>query len=126
MYGKQRIIPALVIFVAVMTLPFWVQGGTASQVPEPEIPQGVGMCVEPGEQMKTSHMQILNEWRDLVVRDSGRVHVTEDGREFQMSLSNECMRCHTDKAKFCDRCHDYMAVKPYCWECHLAPTPKES
>ena len=30
------------------------------------------------------------------------------GRDVQMSLTGTCIRaCHTDKAKFCDRCHDY-------------------
>ena len=37
-----------------------------------------------------------------------------------MSLQNECMRCHSNKKKFCDECHNYMAVKPYCWDCHIA------
>jgi hypothetical protein len=124
-YGKERIIPALVIFVVVMCTPFIVQLGGASVAPEVELPKE-GMCIEAGATMKTSHMQILNDWRNSVVRDANRKHVSEDGREFTMSLTNECMRCHTDKAKFCDRCHNYMAVSPYCWDCHLYPTPKES
>ncbi len=125
MYGKEKIIPALIIFVVVMTLPFWVQGGKASETPKPDIPQGVGQCVEAGIDMKTSHMQILNTWRETVVREANRVHISEDGRKFSMSLTNECLRCHTDKTKFCDRCHNYMAVSPYCWDCHLSAAPKE-
>jgi hypothetical protein len=31
------------------------------------------------------------------------------------------MACHTSKKEFCDRCHDYTSVTPYCWDCHLAP-----
>ena len=27
--------------------------------------------------------------------------------------------CHANKAEFCDRCHNYAAVKPYCWDCHI-------
>ena len=125
MYGKEKIIPALIIFVVVITLPFWVQGGKATEIPQPDIPKEVGMCVEAGHLMKTSHMQILNDWRNTVVRDANRMHVSEDGRKFSMSLTNECLRCHTDKTKFCDRCHNYMAVKPYCWDCHLSVAPKE-
>ncbi len=30
-----------------------------------------------------------------------------------MSLQNGCMKCHSNKKKFCDECHNYMAVKPY-------------
>jgi hypothetical protein len=42
-----------------------------------------------------------------------------------MSLQNGCMRCHSNKKKFCDECHNYMAVKPYCWDCHIQPKEKE-
>jgi hypothetical protein len=34
---------------------------------------------------------------------------------------NTCMQCHTSKKKFCDTCHAYASVTPYCWDCHLAP-----
>jgi hypothetical protein len=37
-----------------------------------------------------------------------------------MSLTNTCLReCHTAKADFCDRCHDYEAVSLPCWDCHM-------
>ena len=47
-----------------------------------------------------------------------------DGKQYTMSLINTCMKCHTSKAKFCDRCHNYMAVTPDCWDCHIAPKEK--
>jgi hypothetical protein len=50
--------------------------------------------------------------------------VAENGKQYNMSLTNECLRCHTDKAKFCDQCHNYMGVNPFCWDCHTYP--KES
>jgi len=31
------------------------------------------------------------------------------------------MKCHSNKKEFCDKCHNYMAVVPYCWSCHIAP-----
>jgi hypothetical protein len=31
------------------------------------------------------------------------------------------MECHSNKTKFCDQCHNYMGVAPYCWDCHIAP-----
>jgi len=34
------------------------------------------------------------------------------------------MKCHTDKAKFCDRCHNYVGVTPNCWDCHVEPKGK--
>jgi hypothetical protein len=39
--------------------------------------------------MRTSHMQLLNEWRNAVVRDADRMYVGKDGRKFNMSLSND-------------------------------------
>ena len=120
MYGSSKVIPSLILFVALVTLPFWYNAGKAQAVPKPELPKDQKFCVEPMEQMRTNHMQILNEWRNDVVRDADRVWVTEDGKKFTMSLSNGCLRCHTDKAKFCDKCHDYLGVKPFCWDCHLS------
>jgi len=35
------------------------------------------------------------------------------------------MHCHSNKKKFCDECHNYMAVKPFCWDCHIQPREKE-
>ena len=29
-----------------------------------------------------------------------------------------CLDCHSNTAEFCDRCHDYASVRPYCWHCH--------
>ncbi|HWR72405.1 MAG TPA: sulfate reduction electron transfer complex DsrMKJOP subunit DsrJ, partial [Nitrospirota bacterium] len=72
------------------------------------------------------HMQILNNWRDSVVRDNKRQYVSDTSkRHFNMSLQNECMQCHSNKKKFCDECHNYLAVKPFCWDCHIAPKEDE-
>ena len=66
--------------------------------------------------------ELLVEWRDRVVRDGVRTYRDDSGREVVMSLSGTCIgACHTDKAKFCDRCHDYAAVAPACWDCHIVP-----
>jgi hypothetical protein len=43
-----------------------------------------------------------------------------------MSLQNSCMKCHSNKKEFCDKCHNYVAVKPYCWSCHIAPKEDKS
>jgi len=74
--------------------------------------------------MRTEHMQMLNDWRNMVVRDGTRLYIGSDGRKFEMSLSNTCLQCHSNKTEFCDRCHNYAAVTPYCWDCHIA-NPKE-
>jgi hypothetical protein len=72
--------------------------------------------------MRTNHTDLLNTWKEQVVRDGKRTYVSSTGKAHQMSLTNTCMECHANKAKFCDRCHDYMNVKPFCWDCHNIPT----
>jgi hypothetical protein len=78
-------------------------------------------CVESKSFMRAEHMVMLNDWRDLVVREGDRIYIANDGKEYVMSLQNTCMKCHSNKKKFCDECHNYLAVKPYCWDCHIQP-----
>ncbi|MDX1708870.1 MAG: sulfate reduction electron transfer complex DsrMKJOP subunit DsrJ, partial [Desulfobacterales bacterium] len=68
---------------------------------------------------------LLDVWRDAVVREGKRIYVNPAGKEFNMSLSNTCLDCHSNKAEFCDRCHNYASVRPYCWSCHIE-NPKET
>ena len=124
MYNKRFIIPGLAIFVLFVTFPLWFNAfSTASTVPKPELPPGAGTkCVAPVAEMRASHMVLLNEWRDDVLRDGNRVAVTVDGKEYRKGLQMACMQCHTNKEKFCDSCHEYTSVKPFCWDCHLTPS----
>jgi hypothetical protein len=32
-----------------------------------------------------------------------------------------CLGCHKNKSEFCDRCHSYSGVDPYCMDCHVLP-----
>ncbi|MBU2512923.1 sulfate reduction electron transfer complex DsrMKJOP subunit DsrJ [bacterium] len=125
MYDAGKIIAGLVIFVGIVTYPIWGSIGSSVNVPVPVVKTS-GTCVESAEYMRANHMQMLNEWRDEVVRDNNRVYVSQQyGKEFEKSLSSagkaSCMSCHSNKAEFCDSCHNYTAVTPYCWECHLEP-----
>ena len=63
----------------------------------------------------------VSEWRDEVVRDNDRIYTAEDNRRYYKSLSGTCMSCHENKGEFCDKCHDYVGVTPYCWDCHVIP-----
>jgi hypothetical protein len=121
MYDTGKVITGIIVFVAVFTVPLWWQAGKAAPTPKPELPKDQKQCAMGVEYMRSSHMQLLNDWRNSVVRDSDRIFVGDNGKKFDMSLSNGCLKCHSDKTKFCDRCHNYMAVTPYCWECHLTP-----
>ncbi len=71
-------------------------------------------------------MVILNEWRDDVLRNGNRTTVEVDGKIYGKGLQLACMECHTNKAEFCDRCHTYASVKPYCWDCHLTPQQQKA
>jgi hypothetical protein len=122
MYHAKYIIPALIVFLAVVTFPFWAKGKTPYAV-DLKLPQGQTACIEATETMRTSHMQILDHWRDKVIREGEHIYTNAKGEKIAMSLTNTCMNCHSDKEKFCDKCHNSVGVAPYCWNCHLT-TPK--
>ena len=124
MYDKGKVIAGLVIFAVLLTFPFWYNLGKAAPAPEIKLSakaKAAGACVESKEFMRTEHMQLLNVWRDEVVRSAKRVYTNSSGKQFEMSLSNTCLDCHSEKAEFCDKCHNYASVTPYCWDCHIDP-----
>lgn len=122
MNDKGKIVAGLIIFVAIVTFPIWYNMGKAAPVPEPKLtPKAIAakQCIEPLSYMKAEHMQLLDVWRDSVVRDTNRIYTNQQHKEFNMSLSNTCIDCHSNKAEFCDRCHNYASARPYCWDCHI-------
>ncbi len=125
MYDKGMILTGLFVFVLIVTFPIWYNHGVAGDVPKPELPKDSKQCVLPAKEMRVSHMQLLNEWRDEVLRTGDRSFFELEGKRYQKSLQNACIQCHTSKKKFCDTCHDYAAVNTYCWDCHLAPVESE-
>ena len=128
MYNKGKIIVGLAIFIVLITFPFWFNQGKAAPAPERVLTaqaKAAKECILPTELMRTEHMQMLNDWRNMVVRDGTRLYVSSSGKEYEMSLSNTCLDCHSNKTEFCDRCHNYAAVTPYCYDCHI-DNPKEA
>lgn len=125
MYDSGKIIPGLIIFVLIITFPIWYNHGDAGEVPKLELPKDSKQCVQPVAEIRAKHMQLLNQWRDEVIRDDERAYFEVEGRKFQKTLQNTCMECHKSKVKFCDTCHEYTTVNPYCWDCHLAPVETE-
>lgn len=127
MYNGGKILFGIFIFLAAATFPLYSNIGKADVRPEPSIDTPAiqqlseKKCIEPTEFMRAEHMVLLNEWRDLAVRNNSRVYVAGDGKRYTISLQNTCMRCHSNKTEFCDSCHNYSGVSPYCWDCHLAP-----
>jgi hypothetical protein len=135
-YDKGPVFLGIVVFLALALFPFYNNFGTTNKKPDPktDTPEimeyeklnGKKECVEPKAFMRGEHMVLLNDWRDGVVRDAYRGYISKaNGKRFNMSIQNGCMKCHSSKKKFCDECHNYLAVKPFCWDCHIQPKEKE-
>jgi hypothetical protein len=123
MRDRSLILAGLLLFLGLITFPIWynLASGTSSKEPELKLPATEKQCIASKETMRTTHMEMLITWRDQVVRQDKRNMRTEDGRTFEMSLTRTCMKCHDNKEEFCDKCHLYAGVTPYCWDCHIDP-----
>lgn len=125
--NRAMIIAGIAVFLIVATFPFWYGRGKPFAPPDlrldtPSIEAlRERLCVAPAEFMRTEHMRLLADWRDGAVREGRRTYAAADGRVFQVSLTGTCLGCHSNKAQFCDRCHDYAGAKPACWSCHIIP-----
>lgn len=133
-YNGGKIFVGLIIFVALVASPFFLNMGKDKAAAKPDIkfdtPEILKLedkkCIEPRESMRANHMKTLDNWRDSVVRNGDRTPILISGRKYEKSLQNGCMKCHSNKEEFCDKCHAYLDVKPTCWECHVAPKEKKS
>jgi hypothetical protein len=124
MYDAGKILLGLLIFLVLITFPLWYDNIISSHAaikPDPKIVTTEKECVAPTEFMKTSHMEFLNHWRNSVVRGNDRVFISSHGKNYDMSLVRTCLGCHSNKDQFCDNCHTFLAVSPYCWDCHVRP-----
>jgi hypothetical protein len=132
LYDVGKIFMGILVFVAFVTFPFYYNIGKVNAKPDPKLDTpaiqeweqqyGKKECVESKAFMRAEHMQLLNNWRDAVVRENDRGYYSSSNhKRFNMSLQNGCLKCHSNKKKFCDECHNYMSVKPYCFDCHIQP-----
>ena len=124
MRDKGMVIAGLVIFVGLVTFPIWYTLAAAGDraMPELERPADASQCVEDTEFMTANHMELLNQWRDAVVRAGEKDYTSKAfGTHYEMSLTKTCLGCHGSRQAFCDRCHTYADVHPRCWECHVDP-----
>lgn len=128
MYDGPKIIAGLIVLFALITFPVWYNLATGGAGYRPELEKAAkgGQCVRDTVYMKSNHMDLLDEWRDKVVREGDRFEEGPDGVIYERSLTNTCLDCHENKDRFCDRCHNYLGVKPYCWSCHVDPKELQS
>lgn len=182
MQDGGKIFVGLGIALILLLFPLWYNIGKTSPAPDPKLTklaESAKTCVRSTEFMRTEHMQVLEAWRNAVVRDGNRwevmgpsgpdsqiemqvlqeirdrlnsavlevpgfgvvrewfpdgdaellVTMPGDPKKYEMSLQNTCMKCHSNKEEFCDQCHNYANVSPFCWDCHVQPPveqPKES
>jgi len=120
------ILLGLAIFAVTVTFPFWYGKGKSTppelSLETPEIAAlDQKKCVEDKTFMRADHMKLLNVWRDEAVREGKRTYTAKDGRRFEKSLTGGCLRCHSNKDNFCDRCHTYAGAAPSCFGCHIVP-----
>ncbi len=98
------------------------------RVPHPEIAPGKGeQCVAETGFMRRNHMDLLVHQRDETVQLGIR------GKRFSL---RECIACHAvpgpggtpvsaaSPKHFCRACHDYVAVRIDCFECHASRPDK--
>lgn len=127
MYNIGKVITGIIIFLLFVAFPFYYNIGKVIAIPDPSLDTPVinelveKKCVEPREFMRVNHMTMLNDWRDLAIREGRRAYINTEGKLFEISLQNTCMYCHSNKERFCTECHVFVAVQPYCWTCHIAP-----
>jgi len=127
MSDAKKVFIGLIIFLVLLTFPFWYGKGRAVpslqlKIDTPEIARlAEKKCLEPTAYMRASHMELIDSWREAVVREGQRYYVTSSGKNVTMSLSQSCLGCHSNKEQFCDTCHNYAGVKPNCWSCHNVP-----
>ena len=121
MRDKGGIMAGLVLFLVLVTFPIWYTLGSTGDVAAPELewPTDDSRCVEDTAYMRANHMDLLNQWRDAVVREGENEYTSTSGETYVMSLTGTCMSCHKNRETFCARCHNYANVQPACWDCHL-------
>jgi hypothetical protein len=123
MSDRAKVIVLVVVLLAGALFPVWRMFGETRETtrpPELELPKNASDCVEATDYMIGNHMDLLNRWRDAVVREGEKEYTSSSfGKTYVMSLTGTCLECHTDSEKFCNRCHDYADVQPTCWNCHV-------
>jgi hypothetical protein len=75
--------------------------------PEPKYTK----CVRDTLYMRFHHMDLLKEIREQVVREGILTDVT----------LADCRKCHADRSRFCNQCHNKVNLNLDCFGCHNYP-----
>ena len=103
LYNAKAVTVGIVAFLVVCTSPFWAGFGSSDYTsPKVSLPKDAKECIEDTAFMKAEHMQLLNEWRDQALRQGNRVYVAKNGKKWNISLKNTCLKCHNEYEQFCD------------------------
>ena len=73
MNDEKYIITGLIIFLVILTFPFWFNRGKAAPAPELELTakaKAAKECIRSTDYMQSEHMQLLDLWRHTVVRNA--------------------------------------------------------
>ena len=119
MYNTGKVIAGIIIFAAFFTFPIWFNFGKAEAIPKLPLPKK-GKCVEPLAYMRAYHMKLLDHWRKEGIRHNKYIYINSRGEKIRISLQKTCLKCHTDKEAFCDKCHHFVVTHPDCWHCHFS------
>ncbi len=121
MLKAMSLLAALMVALLLATSASNAEEKSRASGPLIELPTQADKCIRPTEFMRRNHMQLLNHKRDQTMRQGVR---TQDA-----SLQG-CVDCHSKKDdkgvslpvngpdQFCSTCHEYVAVKLDCFECH--------
>ena len=112
-----KIVGWLIVAGVTLTIPTWLLSSHGKSIERPATPRATA-CVEPAEEMRKNHPELLAEWRERVVRSGDRVYHSSRGTDVRISLTGTCLGCHGSAAEFCNKCHTQTAVALTCWQCH--------
>lgn len=128
MYSKKYVIPLVIILLIIFFSPLIYNASApgfekeAPTVKNGELAKPEGdHCIENATWMKAWHMDLIHNLRTEAIRHQDITYTSEDYGETYNASLNTCWECHESKEDFCNACHEYTGVKPYCFECHITP-----
>lgn len=120
MYHKGYVVLLIVVMLGLASAPLILaNSGKGFEYVREELEKPKGdHCIESKDYMSKYHMELLNEWREMAIREGKRLYIS-NGEIYNASIY-ECFNCHKYE-EFCSKCHEFGGVEVYCWTCHTPP-----